>query len=153
MAKRLPRFLPSKLPPSMFRIFASLTSRTLGDFATHALLISSIRELFDDGKLYINYRDDRPYKSPILSCLPNLSGVVRITDPKVTLPVEYFDMAAGAPESGDAGFNESDMRRPHLALLEPMLHQNMLNTIPLARFRPPEEKIEASDEADRKSVV
>ena len=57
----------------MFKIFANLSPNPLGDFIGAALLVSSIRELFDDSELYVNPTSNFGIGGPDGDC--GLTGV------------------------------------------------------------------------------
>ena len=79
----------------MFTIFAYLSPRTLGDFVTYATVASSIKEQFDNSRLFIYYRPDRPYKEPIVSCIQNAAGVIPAPPESTGIPLDYFDRHHG----------------------------------------------------------
>ncbi len=71
----------------MAKIFAFLDAQALGDFTIAALLASSVRELFDEGELFIYYRNNRPYKKSIVACICNMNGCMISADtPRSVLP-------------------------------------------------------------------
>ena len=49
-----------------YKIFAFFLSRALGDFAIQNIVASSIKSNFENAKLFVYYRNDRPYKDLII---------------------------------------------------------------------------------------
>jgi putative glycosyltransferase (TIGR04372 family) len=127
----------------MFRIFAFLSKQALGDFMMEALAASAVRDLFDEGELFIYYRDDRPYKKMIVSCIPNVTGVLASPNGSDPFPVDYF---GGGVKMGDADLNANEMRKADLILTRSMFSDAALNCIPLPTLRPPLETFDSSDE-------
>jgi putative glycosyltransferase (TIGR04372 family) len=131
----------------MFRIFAYLSPRTLGDFVAYAVLAGSIRELFDDGKLYVYCRDDRPYKQPIVKCIPNAAGTIVLPPEGATIPIDYFDCHFGRPTHQLKFWEQHQLYDTDLILSGNMLNELMLNVIPPITFMPPPDSVAASDQA------
>ncbi len=129
-----------------FRIFSYLSPRALGDTLLFALFTSSVAEMFDDSELVVYYRDDRPYKAGIVSCIQNAKRILKPTSDAATLPIELFDTAGWGPRV-PAELSTSDVRSPNLILSQTVFQQAMLNSIPLAALAPPLEKIDPSDKA------
>jgi putative glycosyltransferase (TIGR04372 family) len=127
----------------MFRIFAYLSKQALGDFMMEALAASAVRDLFDEGELFIYYRDDRPYKNMIVSCIRNATGVLASPNGSPPFPVDYF---GGGLKVRDAALDASAMRKCDLILTRSMYSDGALNGIPLTTLRPPLETFDSSDE-------
>ncbi len=122
----------------MFRIFANLASFALGDFVGQAVLVSSIKELFDDCELYVYYRQDRPYKEPIVSCIRNAKLIYPLAPNAPGLAVDYFNVYHGRPVHVDALLEGNKVYWSDLFLSGNMLNDAMLNSIPTTTLRPPE---------------
>ena len=125
----------------MFRIFANLASFALGDFVGQAVLVSSIKELFDDCELYVYYRQDRPYKDAIAACISNAKLIYPVAHDGPGLAVEYFHAAQGRLGHAHANspLDENQVFRSDLFLSgNVMLNDAMLNAIPITTLRPPE---------------
>ena len=129
-----------------YRIFSYISPRALGDVVLLSLFASSVAELFDDSELVIYYRDDRPYKAGIVSCIRNAKRVLKPASAGGTLPIELFDMAGWRPSVADE-LNAPEIRGPNLILSQTVFQEGMLNSIPLATLAPPPEKIDPSDSA------
>ncbi len=112
----------------MFKIFAHLAPCPLGDFVDHAVLVSSIRAMFEDSELYVHFRNDRPYKRAITMCIPNAKWVYEEQDFGPGLPVGFFNSNHGRPDFGVTMPDEA--RAADLILSGSMLNHAMLNSIP-----------------------
>lgn len=128
------------------RIFSYLSPRALGDTIMFALFTSSIAEMFDDSELVVYYRDDRPYKAGIVSCIRNAKRVLNTFKPTAMLPVELFDVAGWAPEVAPE-LQTVQIRGPNLILTQTMFSEGMLNSIPLATLAPPQRLIAPSNQS------
>ena len=129
-----------------YRIFSYISPRALGDVALFALFTSSVAELFDECELILYYRDDRPYKAGIVSCIRNAKRVLKPTSETAILPIELFDAAGWSPRVPEA-LSTPDIRSPDLILSQTVFKEGMLNSIPLATLAPPPEEIDRSDAA------
>jgi putative glycosyltransferase (TIGR04372 family) len=129
-----------------YRIFAYLSPRALGDFVLLSMFASSVAELFDDSELTIYYRDDRPYKPMIASCIRNAKRVLTPSDTMPMLPVELFDPLSGAPKM-PPDLATLDIRSPDLFLTQSVFREGMLTSLPLMPLAPPPETIDSSDKA------
>ncbi len=128
-----------------YRIFAYISPRALGDTVLLSMFASSVVELFDDGELVVYYRDDRPYKSMIVSCIRNAKLVLKPSDAMPTLPVELFDWASGGLKM-PPGLDTPDVRSPNLILSQTVFREGMLTSLPLMPLAPPPETIDSSDQ-------
>lgn len=123
----------------MFRIFANLASVAVGEFIGHAVLVSSIKELFDDCELYVYYRQDRPYKEPIASCIQNAKLIYPVAYNGPGLPIDYFHNAKGRLVHLNQVLEGNQVYKSDLILSgNVMLDDAMLNAIPITTLRPPE---------------
>jgi len=130
----------------MFTIFAYLSPRTLGDFVTYATVASSIKEQFDNSRLFIYYRPDRPYKEPIVSCIQNAAGVIPAPPESTGIPLDYFDRHHGRPTHNIPYWEKNQLHLTELVLTGEMMNELMLNVIRPVPLRPPTDKIAASDQ-------
>lgn len=132
----------------MAKIFAFLSPRALGNFAIAAVMASSIRELFDEGELYVYYRDDRPYKKHIVNCIRNVDGIISSPPgPKGMLPIDLFDPFGGRVIWNNQQFENARLKAADLVLCGSMLLDKGLLAIPTVVLRPPPESIDESDQA------
>ncbi len=129
------------------KIFAYIPCRALGDFVSYAALISSIKELFDDSQLFVYYRNDRPYKEPIVRCMWNASGVVTLPPESQGIPLDYFDVHAGRPSQNVKFWEDHKLHLTELVLTGAMLNELMLNTIPTTTLCPPAQTAPEHDQA------
>ena len=118
----------------MFRIFANLATFALGDFIGQAVLASSIKELFDDSELFIYYRQDRPYKDHIVSCIRNAKQIFAVPQHAPGLPIDCFNTFHGRLIHPALEPNQAN--RADLILTSSMLDDAMLNSIPVTTLRP-----------------
>lgn len=72
------------------RIFAPLLHRTVGDFIEQAIFAATVKEQFEKASLDVYFRDDRPYKGPILELLPQIDRIWA----GMPIPLDWFDSAA-----------------------------------------------------------
>jgi putative glycosyltransferase (TIGR04372 family) len=126
----------------MFRIFAYLSPRTLGDFVAYAQVAASIRDLFDDASLAVYYRDDRPYKKGIVSSIPNANIAFTAPDP---LMIEGFDCHWGRPTHSSAFWETNNLQDTDLFLSGHMMNELMLNSLPIRVLRPHPKQVTIND--------
>lgn len=126
----------------MTRIFAHLAPCPLGDFIAHALLASSIKELFHDSELFIYYREDRPYKRAVVDCIRNATAILAAPADHPGLPIDYFNSNHGRPVFNSSILEENHVYRSNLILSGACMDDAMLNSIPLTTLKPSEEMIE-----------
>lgn len=113
-----------------------------------SVLASSIREMFDEGELFIYYRDNRPYKKHIARYIRNLNGVFTVPgDAPIGMLMDYFDPYGGRFPSGNELFEKSRLKDSDIVLSGAMLHEYALNALPLTTLRPPPKSVEANDNA------
>lgn len=129
-----------------FRIFSYLSPRALGDAILFALFTNSVADMFDDSDLVVYYREDRPYKAGIASCIRNAKRVLKPSKPGAMLPIELFDTAGWAPKV-QPELQTIQVRGPNLILTHTMFAPDMLNSIPLSPLAPPPETISTSNQA------
>jgi putative glycosyltransferase (TIGR04372 family) len=79
-----------------FVIFALQLDRTLGDFIMRCLFAASIKLLFENPRLHVYFRNDRPYKRAITRLLPSIDYTWE-AGKSWSLPMDWFDIAAGKP--------------------------------------------------------
>ena len=129
------------------KIFAYVPSRGLGDFVAYATLVCSIKELFDDAQLYVYYRNDRPYKEPIIRCMWNASGIITLPLDNPGIPLDFFDPHAGRPTHDIKYWEDNALHLSDLVLTGAMMHELNLHTIPNTTLCPPKKDRAAHDEA------
>lgn len=129
-----------------FSIFSYVSPRALGDVVLYSLFTSSVAELFDDAELFVYYREDRPYKLGIISCIRNAKRILKSVSNEQTLPIELFDIAGWSPQF-PKDLNSMDLRGPRLVLTQTMFKEGMLNSLPLAALAPPPETHDPTDKA------
>jgi len=129
------------------KIFTHLSARTVGDFASCALLASSICELFDDAELYVYFHNDRPYKKAIASCIHNAKRLFQVDTSDFTLPIEFFDYMHGRLRLPGSPLEEEPVSDADLILSGRMLNDAMLYSIPITTLRPPPDKVGPSNDA------
>lgn len=128
-------------------IVALMLARTLGDFIDHQLFAASTALLFEHSRLFVYYRDDRPYKSRIVAMNPYVTRAWAMLE-KDTFPFDGFDDRPGAP----VGVDEEDWARlgcrsPHILLTPSMMQRAMLPAFPnSARFAIPNDQIRGLDQ-------
>lgn len=130
-----------------FRVFAYIGSRALGDFTLFSMFVSSVADMFDDSELTVYYRNDRPYKKSIVSCIPNVKHTLEPSSDAASFPIDVFDGAGYRDRFLKVELEGPKLRRTELVLVQSMFREGMLNSIPLTTFVPPSEKIEPSDQA------
>jgi putative glycosyltransferase (TIGR04372 family) len=120
----------------MFRITANLAHRTLGDFCSQALFVSSIRDLFDEAKLYVHYTTEfAAWRDDIVGCIPNLYGIIRGQDAEVGVPLTLFN---AAPTMQQPALEDLGARAADLMIAGNMFYEDMFGTIPFGKLRPPD---------------
>jgi putative glycosyltransferase (TIGR04372 family) len=127
------------------RIFTYISPRALGDFIGYSVLASAIKDLFDDGKLYIYYRNDRPYKESVIRCIQNATAIIALAPDQPGVPVDFFDGNAGRPTHNIPFWEQHELHLTDIVLSGNMMHELMLNTIAPNFLRPPADTVVASD--------
>jgi len=120
-----------------FRIIVLALDRALGDFAAVLCFAMSVKAQFDHAKLLVYFRDDRPYKKPILDVCADIDEVIEMTGSD-SLPLDILDAAAHAPFPPPETWrhHETAWNRSHLVILPHMArYQNLGQFDPAARFR------------------
>lgn len=79
-----------------FIIVALLLARSLGDFVDQCLFAATTAGQFEHAHLHVYFRDDRPYKSDIVSMLPSVRGIWMVRGDHA-LPLDAFDDAFAPP--------------------------------------------------------
>jgi putative glycosyltransferase (TIGR04372 family) len=116
------------------RIFANLSMRALGDFIGQAVVASSIKELFDDCELSIYYRQDRPYKEPVVSCIHNADHIFPVASDAPGLPIEYLFNGPFADRAEPWQSKQS----PDIVLSGMMITDATMHSLPITILRPPD---------------
>lgn len=105
------------------RIVAFLGHQTLGDFCFFCLTAASVAAAFEGARLGLIYRDDRPYKRPLVSMTPHVTASLGLPVGMMGLPFDWFDPGypgAGWPEAWVA----QGLHRPDLFLTPGMMPIN-----------------------------
>jgi putative glycosyltransferase (TIGR04372 family) len=129
------------------KIFAFLPARALGDFINAAVVASSIREMFDDAKLFLYYRDDRPYKNDIVRLMPGVTGAFTTPAAAGMFPIDCLDPRGGRMESGNDVFERHRVKDANVVLAGSMLSETVIQSIPVTTLRIPPETADANDRA------
>lgn len=120
-----------------FIILALMLNRAIGDFIDQNLFAASVKQQFDHARLFVYYRDDRPYKRQIIEMNPLVDRQLVAHDRSVTIPVDYFDIVSGRPiEAPDPSWYQSGAAHPDLLLTPSMMTgEALLSFDRLASFR------------------
>ncbi len=129
------------------KIFAFLPARALGDFIIAAVVASSVREMFDEGELFVYYRDDRPYKNSIVSLMPNITGAFTSPAKGGVFPLDFLDPPGGRLVSGNDIFEQFKVKDSNLILAGSMLNETAINSVRTTTLRIPPETVDSSDKA------
>jgi putative glycosyltransferase (TIGR04372 family) len=148
---RIPTFVnPAGRRPGIrhqnpFRIFTLALNRALGDFASIVCQAASQKARFDHARLAVYYRNDRPYKSDILSVCPDIDEIVEMRDGD-SLPLDAMDNGFGAPVPPPNHWYSSGWNSPHLLLTPSMSGYQTFGAFErTARFRFVDADIEAHE--------
>ncbi len=138
---QIPTFAdPVGRPPGIrrqnpFRIFTLALHRALGDFASMVCHAASVKARFDHAKLAVYFRNDRPYKSDILSVCPDIDEIIEMRDGE-SLPLDVMDIGFGAPIPPPNHWYSRGWNSPHLLLTPGMTgYQTFGSFERTARFR------------------
>ena len=123
------------------KIFAFLPARALGDFIIAAVVASSVREMFDEGELFVYYRDDRPYKNSIVSLMPNITGAFTSPAKGGVFPLDFLDPPGGRLVSGNDIFEQFKVKDSNLILAGSMLNETAINSVRTTTLRIPPETV------------
>lgn len=82
-----------RTPGRPFVIAATITETSLGDLLGAALFLATLKNQFEHAKLFVRYRDVRPYSREVFSLLPEIDQAVGV---KGHIPVWA---RAGVPDS------------------------------------------------------
>jgi putative glycosyltransferase (TIGR04372 family) len=128
-------------------VLALMLHRTLGDFVEQAIFARTVADRMG-AHLVCVYRDDRPYKAPILFLIE--CDTVAVPD-GVVIPVDAFDTAAYPPVPMTRSWHAAGRSRPDLILSPSMCDRRGLPGLgTLARFAVPREH---AVEIPRKPVI
>ena len=131
---------------SPFNIVALLLARTIGDFSDQCVFAASFKQLFNFANLFIYWRDDRPYKSQLVSMMPNVtySWSVKNED---SLPLDAFDCAGQRPVKVSAlPWYQMGCDQPDIVLTPSMMQRTMLPSFPsIAHLRYPSDRVKDCD--------
>lgn len=100
-------------------VVAFLGFQTLGDFCWQALTAASVAAALGGARLGLIYRDDCPYKTPLVAMTPLVSASLALPA-SAALPLDWFD--PGCPHAAwpDA-WVEQELHRPDLFLTPAMM--------------------------------
>jgi len=110
------------LPPSSkATVVCFVGTQALGNFIMYNLAAASVAAALGGARLGIIYRDDRPYKAPLMAMNPAVSASIAIpADKAAALPLDWFD-----PHCADAAWPEPwralGLHRPDVFLTPGML--------------------------------
>lgn len=130
----------------MNRIFAYLPGRALGDFVAYAALVASIKEQFDEAELNVCFRNDRPYKDPIVQCIWNAKSRLSLPPGEPGVPLDYFDDSHGNPTQKNRFWTDNQLQRTNIVLSGRMLDELMLNSISTTTLCPPADQLIIADQ-------
>jgi putative glycosyltransferase (TIGR04372 family) len=128
-------------------IFAFLPPRALGDFVNAAVIASSIREMFDEGQLFVYYRNDRPYKNDIIRLMPNITGEFTSEATTGMFPIDFLDPYGGRLAPKNDIFENFNVKDSKIVLAGGMLTETTAYSIPMTTLRIPPETVDSSDKA------
>jgi putative glycosyltransferase (TIGR04372 family) len=137
-----------------FLIFALQLDRTLGDFIMRCLFAASVKLLFENARLHVYFRNDRPYKRTVIKLLPWIDKNWAAGG-SWTLPADWFDVAGSRPVEPQA----PDWDRTYAGAPDLLLTPSMMGTYDLgafetvARMRVPDDDAEGADRVLRGAGV
>lgn len=111
--------------------------QTLGDFCFACLTAASVAAALGGARLGLIYRDDRPYKGPLVAMTPLVTASLALpADAAMALPLDWFD-----PNYSQAGWPEpwlaQGLHRPDLFLTPSMMWiSSIIPPIPALRLPP-----------------
>jgi putative glycosyltransferase (TIGR04372 family) len=115
---------------SPFRIVGLCLDRALGDFAARIWALISINAQFLDTHLVAYYHDDRPYKSAIIDCCPQLDFKI-VFPGGSSFPIDYFDNTSGNPIfPNDKRWSQLGLREPSFLPTQTMMHIESISRLP-----------------------
>ena len=112
-----------------FLIFALQLDRTLGDFIMRCLFAASIKLLFENARLHVYFRNDRPYKRTVIKLLPWIDKNWAAGG-SWTLPADWFDVAGSRPAEPQT----PDWDRTYAGAPDLLLTPSMWGTYGLGAF-------------------
>lgn len=121
----MPYFNPGLAAKNPFIIIALALDRTLGDFAARLIFAASTKLLFEHARLFVYYRDDRPYKNDLIKLVPQIDGSLKATGTNASA-LDFFDIAAHRPIATPNHWIENDLVRPNLVLTPSMMDPNRI---------------------------
>ncbi|MBT6136635.1 MAG: TIGR04372 family glycosyltransferase [Rhodospirillaceae bacterium] len=110
-----------------YKIFAFFLSRALGDFAIQNIVASSIKSNFENAKLFVYYRNDRPYKDLIIESNSYIDYKVQNKSKNGNFPADWFDINSGRPfVAPSREFYEIRAHDPDLVLTPSLMKMQVL---------------------------
>ena len=111
-------------------IVALTLARALGDFIDQQLFAASTALLFDHTRLYVYFRDDRPYKAPLVALNPWLTRSFAL-EGEASYPFEAFDNRhSGRASDLDPAWWDERCANAHILLTPSMMQRSMLPAFP-----------------------
>lgn len=138
---QVPNFAdPAKRRPGVrrqnpFRILTLALDRALGNFAAVICYAASVKAQFDHARLAVYFRNDRHYKSDILSICPDIDEIFEMNDDE-SHPLDAMDIGFDAPIPPPKHWHAKGWNSPHLLITPSMAaFQNLGSFEQTARFR------------------
>lgn len=122
------------------RILAAIGKNTIGDFCHDALVASAIAARFDDAELCVYYRDNRPYKTDILRCVPNIHSTIR-NDTGGMLPIDCLGSSSAVSEI--TNLNDPRVRSANIIIAGDMFNAGMHSDLQIPLMELPESWVDA----------
>ena len=129
-------------------IVAFLLARSMGAFVAQNLFAASVKRSIDRSRLCVYWRNDRPFKGPLLGLnghVTNNWGAQR----RAVLPLDAFDDASGKPiHVKDLDWFRHNCHRPFLVLTPSMMRAGWPGAFEApARFHWPDDRGSRLDQA------
>lgn len=139
--------VPVEAPNKRVKIIALILNRTLGEFIDQNVFAASVKALFDNAQLCVYYRNDRPYKAPIISMNPSINSGCQVKDRK-SLPLDFFDIAGEPPVAhSDRRWYSAGFASPDIVLTPSVMRPAAIGTMPAkARLEVPANRRQQLDD-------
>lgn len=117
------------------RIFADLNVDTYGNFISNCVCLSSIKETINNSHLLIYFRNNRPYKIPLLECMK--ADLFFSLHENEYLPIQAISSNSSRLKINNEFWEENKLYDADLVLSGNMIYENMLNANEFIHLTPP----------------